>query len=110
MGSCWDDVHRALQTDAYTAVSLLSQLTGDSVFADFDVDPEGRVFAARISFDGYGCCTARFKRMSLSDSEAMLAMVRQNSFDERAATILRAYFRNNRDVLWREALTYHDLL
>jgi hypothetical protein len=30
-------------------------LQGASVFADFDVDADGRVFAVRVSFDGYGC-------------------------------------------------------
>jgi hypothetical protein len=87
-------------------------LQGGSVFADFDVDPDGRVFAARVSFDGYGCChaPAEVGRMSLRDSEALLAMVQQGSIEAVAAEILRAYFQQNRDALWSEALADHGLL
>jgi len=50
-------------------------LQGGSVFSDFDVDPDGRVFAVRVSFDGYGCCDALagIGRMSILDSESLLA-------------------------------------
>lgn len=90
-------------------------LQGGSVFADFDVDPDGRVFAVRVSFDGYGCCDSpTVGRMSMHDSEALLAMVQRGSIDEtdaRAATkILRAYFQQNRDALWSDALVEHRLL
>src|SRR5262249_40994833 len=56
-------------------------LQGGSVFADFDVDPDGRVFAVRVSFDGYGCCAAptHVDRMSMRDSEVLLAIVQRGS-------------------------------
>jgi hypothetical protein len=87
-------------------------LQGGSVFADFDVDPDGRVFAVRVSFDGYGCCTAPADvgRMSVHDSEALLAMVQQDAIDAAAAPLLRAYFQQNRDALWADALAHHGLL
>jgi hypothetical protein len=91
-------------------------LQGGSVFADFDVDPDGRVFAVRVSFDGYGCCDAPTDvgRMSMRDSEALLAMMQQGSIDETDATtatkILRAYFEQNRDAFWSDALLEHRLL
>jgi hypothetical protein len=86
-------------------------LQGDSVFADFDVDAEGRVFAVRVSFDGYGCCEpARARRMSQTDSEALRAMVQQGAMGPAAAAILRAYFRKNRQVFWSDALEHHGLL
>ena len=83
-----------------------------SVFADFDVDSDGRVFAVRISFDGYGCCRAPADvgRMSVRDSEALLAMVQQGSIDAAAALPLRAYFQQNRDAFWSDALAHHGLL
>lgn len=82
------------------------------MFADFDVDPDGRVFAARVSFDGYGCCNAPadIGRMDAHDSDALLSMVDQGSMGATASQVLRAYFRQNRDVLWIEALADHDLL
>jgi len=86
-------------------------LQGGSVFADFDVDADGRVFAVRVSFDGYGCCPAPADvgRMSAHDSELLLAMVARGSVAA-ADDILRAYFRHHREALWTDALAHHDLL
>jgi hypothetical protein len=87
-------------------------LQGGSVFADFDVDPDGRIFVVRISFDGYGCCRAPAEvgRMGVRDSEVLLAMVQQGSVDAAVARALRAYFRQNRDAFWSDALAHHSLL
>ena len=89
-----------------------ASLQGDAVFADFDVGNDGRAFAIRISFDGYGCCHAppEVGRMSARDSEALLAMVEQGSLHEAAPQILRAYFWQNRDAFWSDALAHHGLL
>ena len=87
-------------------------LQGGSVFADFDVTADGRVFAVRVSFDGYGCCTAPadIGRMDTHDSAALLAMVGRGSIDATGADVLRAYFRQNRDALWSDALEEHGLI
>lgn len=87
-------------------------LQDGSVFADFDVDSDGRVFAVRVSFDGYGCCHApeSVGRMNAADSKAMLSMVQRDAVDASAASILRTYFQQNRDAFWRDALAYHGLL
>ena len=87
-------------------------LQGGSVFADFDVDRDGRVFVVRISFDGHGCCRAPADvgRMTVRDSEALLAMVQQGSVLPTAAEILRTYFQQNRDAFWSDALADHGLL
>jgi hypothetical protein len=87
-------------------------LQGGSVFADFDVDADGRVFAVRVSFDGYGCChaPADVGRMNVRDSEALLAMVEQGSVQAGTAQVLRSYFQQNRDALWNDALEHHGLL
>ena len=87
-------------------------LQGGSVFADFDVDPDGRVFAVRVSFDGYGCCNAPADvgRMKMHDSDALLAMVKQGSLSAAAADLLRTYFQQNREALWSDALEEHGLV
>jgi hypothetical protein len=87
-------------------------LQGDSVFADFDVDADGRVFAVRVSYDGYGCydAPADVGRMNVRDSAALLTMVAQDSFTEAAAPALRRYFQENRDALGPDPLADHDLL
>jgi hypothetical protein len=87
-------------------------LQGGSVFADFDVDSDDRVFVVRISFDGYGCChaPADVGRMNAHDSAALLGMVQAGAFDERAAPVLRNYFQQIRAALWSDALARHRLL
>ncbi len=84
----------------------------DSVFADFDVDEEGRVRLLRISFDGYGCChTDRVTKMDPTDSRLLVAAVDRGNVGESAIeTTLRGYFRANSEVIWKDALTDHDLL
>lgn len=88
-------------------------LQDDSVFADFDLDSQDRVLLLRISFDGYGCCgTAEFGRtMSSEDSKEFVTLIetdRVNSSEMRA--ILSRFFRDNGDVIWKDALLEHDLI
>jgi len=81
------------------------------VFADFDVDADGAVFAVRVSFDGYGCCeTPSIGRMNAEDSATLLAMVEEGAISPLAAPILRGYFRHNTDAIWSDALAEHGLL
>ncbi len=88
-------------------------IEGGSVYADFDVDPTGTVFAVRVSFDGYGCCTCppEVPRMDAGDAERLLEMVERGTVDQRAAlAILRTYFREVQAHVWVDALRDHDLL
>ena len=88
-------------------------LQDDSVFADFDVDDEGRVRLLRISFDGYGCCSAAggFKKMSPEDSRLFVGAVdRGDVGDRKIEAALRTYFRENSEAIWSDALTDHELL
>jgi hypothetical protein len=82
------------------------------VFADFDVDEEGRVRLLRISFDGYGCChTDRGPKMDRATSRLLIAAVDRGEVGELAVeTALRGYFRTNSEVIWKDALADHDLL
>lgn len=85
-------------------------LQNDSVFADFNIDDDGRVFVVRISYDGYGCCREPVVgRMTPQESAALLAMVEQDAL-EPAVPLLRAYFRENQEVLWSDALAEHGLV
>ena len=111
-------------------------LHGDSVFADFDVDEDRRVFLVRMSFDGYGCCdTAGTETMGESDSQRLLEMINRHaaavdysfrkreyspkseeSFEvsgeasEEFERMLRAYFQKNKHVIPHDALDGHSLL
>jgi hypothetical protein len=87
-------------------------LQGDSVFADFEVDDDGRVYLLRISFDGYGCCKIDdARRMSLKDSADFIKWVESDYVDHDAMRgILSNYFHENIDEIWADALMDHDLL
>ena len=83
------------------------------MFADFDFDSSGRVFLRRISFDGYGCCRVEevAKRMTIDDSRILLDSIDRGEVDDpRIETLLRTYFRENMDVIWRDALVSHELV
>lgn len=88
-------------------------LQGGSVFADFDTDDSRTVWLRRISFDGYGCYEAgeSIQRMTAADSHVLLDAVARN--DVSTATVeavLRQYFRQNRHIIWRNALEEHNLV
>jgi hypothetical protein len=88
-------------------------LQGGSVFADFDIDLDGRVFLVRISFDGYGCCPtgSNIARLSLSESRIFIESVAANDLDrEEIREILSRYFEQNADFMWRDALEEHELI
>ncbi len=86
-------------------------LQDDSVFADFDVDEEGHAFLRRISFDGYGCCSGEFKKMSLADSRVLIEAVERGVVqDPKIEVVLRTYLEENADVIWEDALASHELL
>jgi len=88
-------------------------LQGGSVFADFNIDSDGRVHLVRISFDGYGCCATEGKVacMTADESNALVQRVNINDVNhDEVRDILYRYFEQNQDVLWRDALADHDLL
>jgi len=88
-------------------------LQDDSVFADFDIDQYGRVYLLRISFDGYGCCrtSETSSRMSLGQSAQFAGLIENEQFDsEEFVDLLLHYFKENDDVIWKDALEEHKLL
>ena len=88
-------------------------LQDSSVFADFDVDDVGHAFLRRISFDGFGCCdgSGAFRKMRKDDSHVLIEAVESGAVETPSVeTALRTYFRENLDVIWRDALACHELL
>jgi hypothetical protein len=88
-------------------------LQGGSVFADFDIDQDGCVFLASISFDGYGFCSLGgfVEPMSPDDSRTLTSFIALGDVDRHEVrAILSAYFRNIKGVVWADALEAHDLL
>jgi hypothetical protein len=88
-------------------------LQGGSVFADFDTDEADIISLRRISFDGYGCCDAgeSITKMSSGDSRLLLDAIARGELESiQVEEVLRRYFRQNKDVIWSDALAEHDLL
>ena len=88
-------------------------LQGGSAFADFDTDDIDIISLRRISFDGHGCCTVgeSITRMSSGDSRLLLdAIARGELGSAQVEETLRRYFRENKDVIWSDALAEHGLL
>jgi hypothetical protein len=88
-------------------------LQGGSVFADFNIDSEGRVYLVRISFDGYGCCATEGKvaRMPLDESHTLVNLVNTDDVNrDEIREILYRYFEKNKNAIWRDALEEHELL
>lgn len=83
------------------------------MFADFDVDYFGIASLRSISFDGFGCCRAEelTTRMNAQESQLLLESTACHQLDSILIDeLLRKYFRENADVLWKDALLRHDLL
>lgn len=88
-------------------------LQDESVFADFDVDVSGSVFMLRVSFDGYGCCSTAgiTSTMSPDVSKRLITLVEANDLASgELAGILSEHFRQNSDVIWKDALEDNGLL
>jgi hypothetical protein len=84
-----------------------------SVFADFDIDEDGRIFLSRISFDGYGCCesAANVRPMSVINSKLFINSIESGDISsEKLFNIISGYFRENSDVIWKDALEEHNLI
>jgi len=88
-------------------------LQGGSVFADFDTNDADIISLRRISFDGYGCCEVGgpITKMSSGDSRLLLDAIARGELESvEVVEVLRRYFRENKDVIWSDALAEHDLL
>ncbi len=87
-------------------------LRDDGVFADFDLDESGCVTLLRVSFDLYGCChTPGARAMDSETSQRWIRLAEANDFDSgEMQSILTNYFRENSDVIWKDALEEYNLL
>ncbi len=107
------EIEKYVWTTGTRPCSFCLCLQGGSVFADFNVDPDGQVWLVRISFDGFGCCETEDKatRMPLDDSHTLVRLVEMDDVSrDEVREILYRYFEKNHDVIWRDALVEHQLL
>ena len=86
---------------------------GESVFADFDTDDSKMIALRRISFDGFGCCRVKglTTKMSRGDSGLILTAIARDQLEtEEVEKVLFGYFRENLNVIWKDALQEHGLV
>ena len=107
------EISKYIWTTGTRPCSFCLCLQGGSVFADFNVDSDGRVYIVRISFDGYGCCPTDDKvtRLPPEESHTLVNLVDTDDVNrDEVSKILCRYFDQNKNVIWRDALEEHELL
>jgi hypothetical protein len=90
-------------------------LDGGSVFADFDVDPDGLISLLCVSFDGYGAWRPDEGQSTTTMDAADASKLRQARDEETLDSdevrgLLRRYFHANRAKIWSDALEQYGLL
>jgi len=88
-------------------------LQNDSVFADFNVDAEGRIYLQRISFDGWGCygTADESTRMSSDRSKRFIQLAELNKVEtEEFEALFTEYLIANIGVIRKEPLIQHRLI
>jgi hypothetical protein len=86
-----------------------------SVFADFDVDPDGYISLLRVSFDGYGAWRPAEGQstttMEVQDAAALQKARNEGTLNsEEVRALLRKYFHANSATIWSDALSEYGLL
>lgn len=107
------EISKYVWTTGTRPCSFCLCLQGGSVFADFNIDSDGRVYVVRISFDSYGCCRTdgNVTRLPLDESHTLVQLVETDDVNcDEIREILYRYFARNRDVIWQDALEDHELL
>ncbi|NOU59599.1 hypothetical protein [Marinifilum caeruleilacunae] len=83
------------------------------VFLDFNVSTDNRISLARISFDGYGCCTLDEKAEFLDRKESSLfieEMNKENLNQETISTLVKKVIRINKEHIWNDAIEEYGLI
>ena len=87
----------------------------DSVFVDFDIDDNGCLYIIRISYDGYGCCHPKNNGtlgvMGGETTKHFIKLIEGNDLNKtEASTILSQHLKQNKEVIWEDALRDHGLI
>ncbi|MEM7339381.1 MAG: hypothetical protein AAF467_12085 [Actinomycetota bacterium] len=109
------EIHPYTWTTGTRPCSFTLALDGGSVFADFEVDPDGLISLLCISFDGYGDWRpVEGQRTTTMDVRNAAALQRAREDEalnsDEVRTLLRRYFHANSGLIWSDALEQYGLL
>ncbi len=109
------EIHPYTWTTGTRPCSFTLALDGGSVFADFDVDPDGLISLLRVSFDGYGAWRpAQGQLTTTMDPRDAAALQRARDEatlnSDEVRMLLRRYFHANSGLIWSDALEQYGLL
>jgi hypothetical protein len=82
------------------------------IFFDFDNVESDKICLKRISFDGYGCCTLTEGAIPLDkeDSRIFKDIVNDEIKDQiTLRTIVTKTIKENKNLIWTDALEYYNL-
>ena len=84
-----------------------------SVFIDFDNSNTEQISLKRISFDGYGCCNLdeQVTPVNKEDSATFKKMMNSQSVDQEIlTTIIKKTIKDNKELLWKDALIEYGFI
>jgi hypothetical protein len=106
------DFFKATMPDSRKADFYLGCLDS-SVFLDFNLTTDKRVYLCRISFDGYGCCEIEKNAICLSEesSKEFIAVIDRYILNQEKITKkVLELVRLNQDNIWNDALREYNLI
>ncbi|WP_367391269.1 hypothetical protein [Lewinella sp. LCG006] len=83
-----------------------------SVFMDFNLSKDKRIYLKRISFDGYGCCElGTSHKLDKEGSKEFVTMIGKELLDQEAIEIfLKKIIKMNEEEIWKDALKEYELI
>lgn len=84
-----------------------------SVFMDFNLAKDQRIFLKRISFDGYGCCELKQIKYKLDkeDSKRFINLMNKEELDQKEVEVLvKKIIKISQEEIWNEALEEYKLI
>lgn len=83
-----------------------------SVFLDFNLTSEKKIYLCRISFDGYGCCEINnSKCLDEQLSKYFINEIGKDKLDQDKITkLVLELVRLNKEHIWKDALEEYNLL
>ena len=84
-----------------------------SVFMDFNLAEDQRIYLKRISFDGYGCCELKKlqNKLDKEDSKKFIYLMNKEELDQKEVEVLvKRIIKISQEEIWKDALKEYKLI